>query len=142
MLLGFPANRGEEGGLSAFLRGAGRGFASIRMLFQAARFVALPYQATVTIDLASGRNFNVGTLTGNLTLAFVNTSMVEGWSGTIRLVQDGTGSRTLSISGLGVTVIAPGGTTPAIDATANRVTLIHWLALPGGILRIGGEQVR
>lgn len=142
MLLGHPANRGEESTLAQFMRGVGRGFVSIRMLFQAARFVALPYQATVTIDFATGRNFNVGTLTGNVTLAFANALLVEGWSGTIRLVQDGTGSRTLSISGLNVSVIAPGGVAPPLDPLANRVTLIHWLVLPGAIVRIAGDQVR
>lgn len=141
-MFGFPPGRGDGASLAQLMRGTGRGFASVDDLFLSARFVPVPYAATVTIDLATGRNFAVGALTGNLTLAFANAGLVEGWSGTVLLIQDGTGGRALSINGLGVSVLAPGGAAPAIDTTASRRTLIHWLALPSGLVRIGGEQVR
>lgn len=59
--------------------------------------VALVDGATITIDLATGINFGV-TLGGNRTLAVSNAASVIGRTGRVRIVQDGTGSRTLDTS--------------------------------------------
>lgn len=64
-------------------------------LFDAAAPVSVSYGATVTLDLNTGINFDIGTLTGNITLAnFTNAK--AGQSGLIHFVQDGTGSRIIT----------------------------------------------
>lgn len=63
--------------------------------WSAAAPVAVSYAATVTLDLATGGNFSIGALTGNLTLANPNNAKA-GQSGYIRIPQDATGNRTIS----------------------------------------------
>jgi len=93
-------------------------------LFGAAAPVAVAYAASVTLDLDTGINFDIGTLTGNLTLAnFTNAK--PGQSGVIRLVQDATGGRTLSV---GSNLKRPGGAmslTPTASAS-DRVYYFVW----------------
>lgn len=57
--------------------------------------VSVSYAASVALDLSTGFNFDIGTLTGNITLANPSNAKV-GQSGRIRLTQDGTGSRTIT----------------------------------------------
>lgn len=64
--------------------------------WEAAEPVELTYAASIAPDLATGLNFYV-TLTGNATLAAMTNQKV-GQSGFIRVIQDGTGSRTLDVS--------------------------------------------
>lgn len=56
---------------------------------------SVAYAATVTLDFKTALCFDIGTLTGNITLANPS-NMKAGQSGRIRLTQDGTGSRTIT----------------------------------------------
>ena len=69
--------------------------------------------ATVTLDMAAGAT-NAVTLAGNRTLALTNPK--AGQSVLLRVIQDGTGSRTLSYP---ASVKWPGGTAPTLTTTAN-----------------------
>ena len=85
----------------------------------------------VTLDFTANQNF-VLTLTGNVTLDNPTTEQV-GQSGFIVLIQDGTGSRTLSlgtdyesIGGAGITLSSAASATdiiPYVVAASNRILL-------------------
>lgn len=93
-------------------------------LFDAAAPVSVAYAATVTLDLDDGLNFDIGALTGNITLAnFTNAK--PGQSGVIRMAQDATGGRTLSV---GSNLKRPGGAmllTPTASAS-DRIYYFVW----------------
>jgi hypothetical protein len=86
---------------------------------------------SVTLDFGANQNF-VLTLTGNVTLANPSTEVV-GQSGFIVLIQDGTGSRTVSLgtdyetaSGAGLTLSSAASTTdivPYVVAASGRILL-------------------
>jgi cytoskeletal protein CcmA (bactofilin family) len=86
---------------------------------------------SVTLDFGANQNF-VLTLTGNVTLANPSTEQV-GQSGFIVFIQDGTGSRTVSLgtdyetaSGAGLTLSSAASTTdivPYVVAASGRVLL-------------------
>ena len=86
---------------------------------------------SVTLDFDANQNF-VLTFTGNVTLANPSTEKV-GQSGFIVCIQDGTGSRTLTLgtdyespAGGGITLTTTAGATdivPYVVAAANRVLL-------------------
>lgn len=57
--------------------------------------VSVAYASTVTLNLAAGNNFSIGTLTGAIILANP-TNQRPGQSGAIRLVQDGSGNKTIT----------------------------------------------
>jgi len=78
--------------------------------------------ATITPDLASGCNFAV-TLGGNRTLANPS-NITAGQSGSIFIVQDGTGSRTLS---WGSYWDFPGGTAPTLTTTSGAVDRVDYV---------------
>lgn len=72
---------------------------------------------TVTLDFNTGFNFRLR-LTGNITLA-VPTNMKDGFSaGLIDFIQDGTGSRTLSLNSA---ILTPGDTAPVLSTAANAI---------------------
>ena len=75
--------------------------------------------ATITADFAVTNHFQV-TLGGNRTLANP-TNVVAGQSGAIRVVQDGTGSKTLAY---GSNWKFPAGAAPVLTTTANAVDLL------------------
>jgi len=80
--------------------------------------------ATITPDFAQGTNFTV-TLAGNRTIANPsNLSTAVGQSGSIFLVQDGTGSRTAS---WGSYWDFAGGTAPTLTTTASAVDRIDYV---------------
>ena len=83
--------------------------------------VTLTDAATVATDLSLANNFEV-TLGGNRTLG-APTNVVAGQSGVIRVVQDGTGSRTLAYNSV---FKFPGGTAPTLTTTANAVDLLAY----------------
>ena len=86
--------------------------------------------ATVTPDFAVANNFTL-TLGGNRTLANP-TNLTAGQSGAIYLVQDGTGSRTLSY---GSQYDFEGGTAPTLTTTANAVdVLVYSVRTTGSII--------
>ena len=78
--------------------------------------------ATITPDFADSNNFTV-TLGGNRTLANPS-NLVAGQSGSIFVVQDGTGSRTLAY---GSQYDFIGGTAPTLSTAANAVDRIDYV---------------
>lgn len=78
--------------------------------------------ATITPDFGANQNFTV-TLGGNRTLANPS-NMVVGQTGSIFLVQDGTGSRTLSF---GTSYDFAGGTAPTLTTTASAVDRLDYI---------------
>lgn len=88
---------------------------------QRGSYVTLTDAATIAVDLSLGNNFQV-TLGGNRTLG-APTNVVAGQSGVIRVVQDGTGSRTLAYNSV---YKFAGGTTPTLTTTASAVDLLAY----------------
>jgi hypothetical protein len=88
----------------------------------AVEIATLTDAATITPDFGANQNFTV-TLGGNRTLANP-TNIVVGQTGSIFVVQDGTGSRTLSF---GTYYDFAGGTAPTISTTANAVDRIDYI---------------
>jgi len=78
--------------------------------------------ATITPDFGANQNFTV-TLGGSRTLANP-TNKVVGQTGSIFVVQDGTGSRTLSY---GTDYEFSGGTAPTLTTTASAVDRIDYV---------------
>ena len=78
--------------------------------------------ATITPDFSTNTNFTV-TLGGNRTMANPS-NMAVGQSGSIFVVQDGTGSRTLSWGSYWDFI---NGTAPTLTTTANAVDRIDYI---------------
>ena len=89
---------------------------------QRGTITALTDGATITPDFSASNNFSV-TLGGNRTLANP-TNIVAGQSGVIFVLQDATGSRTLSY---GSYWDFPGGNPPTLTTTASAVDLIAYV---------------
>jgi hypothetical protein len=83
--------------------------------------------ATITPDFALANNFTV-TLEGNRTLANP-TNLTAGQSGSIFIVQDGTGSRTLAY---GSQYDFIGGTAPTLSTAASSVDRIDYVVRTTG----------
>lgn len=79
--------------------------------------------ATITPDFGANQNFTV-TLGGNRTLANP-TNIVAGQTGSIFVVQDATGGRTLSF---GSYFKFPAGTAPTLSSAANAVDRVDYIA--------------
>jgi len=88
----------------------------------AVEIATLTDAATITPDFGANQNFTV-TLGDNRTLANP-TNIVVGQTGSIFVVQDGTGSRTLSF---GTYYDFAGGTAPTISTTAAAVDRIDYI---------------
>ena len=88
---------------------------------QRGEITTLTSGATVTPDFAASNNYTL-TLDQNLTIANP-TNLTAGQSGSIFLVQDGTGSRTLT---LGSSYDFAGGTAPTLTTTASAVDVIAY----------------
>jgi hypothetical protein len=91
---------------------------------------------SVTLDFAANQNF-VLTFTGNVTLANPSTESV-GQSGVIVCIQDGTGSRTLSL-GTDYETAASGGIT--LSTGANDVDVIPYFVKAAGSIQLGAVQL-
>jgi hypothetical protein len=78
--------------------------------------------ANISVDLGANQNFTV-TLAGNRTLDNP-TNIVVGQTGSIFIVQDATGSRTLSY---GTDYEFAGGTAPTLTTTAAAVDRIDYI---------------
>jgi hypothetical protein len=91
---------------------------------------------STTLDFDLYQNF-VLTLTGNLTLANPSTESV-GQSGVIVIIQDGTGSRTLS---LGTDYETAGGAGLTISTAANAVDVIPYFVKASGSIQLGAPQL-
>lgn len=90
-------------------------------MFSAATSVSLADATTITPDGDQGWNFHV-TLGGNRTLG-APTNFKAGQSGRIRIVQDSTGSRTLSFNSAWKFA---GGTDPTLSTAANSVDVLTY----------------
>ncbi len=88
-----------------------------------------------TLDFAANQNFII-TLNGNLTLANPTTEQV-GQSGIIVCIQDGTGSRTLS---LGTDYETAGGAGITLSTAANAVDIIPYFVRASGSIQLGAVQ--
>lgn len=88
---------------------------------QRGAYVSLTDAATVAIDMNLGNQFQV-TLGGNRTLG-APTNVVAGQSGVIRVLQDGSGSRTLAYNAV---FKFPGGVPPVLTTAANSVDLLAY----------------
>ena len=90
---------------------------------------------SVTLDFAANQNF-VLTFTGNVTLANPSTEAV-GQSGIIVCIQDGTGSRTLS---LGTDYETAGGSGITLSTAASAVDVIPYFVKASGSIQLGAVQ--
>ena len=91
---------------------------------------------STTLDFDTYQNF-VLTATGNVTLANPSTESI-GQSGVIILIQDGTGSRTLS---LGTDYETAGGAGLTISTGANSVDVIPYFVKASGSIQLGAPQL-
>ena len=90
----------------------------------------------VTLDFAANQNF-VLTLTGNTTLVNPTTEQV-GQSGFIAFIQDGTGSRTVS---LGTDYETAGSAGLTLTSTASATDLVPYLVVASGRILLGTPQL-
>ena len=88
------------------------------------------------LNFDSFQNF-VLTFTGNVTLANPSTEAV-GQSGIIMIVQDGTGSRTLS---LGTDYETAGAAGLTISTAANSVDIVPYFVQSAGNILLGAPQL-
>ena len=91
---------------------------------------------SVTLDFGTNQNF-VLTLTGNVTLANPSTEQV-GQSGFIVCIQDGTGSRTLS---LGTDYETAGGAGITLSTAASATDIIPYVVAASGRILLGAPQL-
>ena len=90
---------------------------------QSGTVVTLTEIATVAVDLALGNNFTL-TLTGTATDVDAPTNAVAGQSGSIFVVQDATGGRTL---GWNTAWKWAGGTVPTLSTAADAVDRVDYI---------------
>ena len=91
---------------------------------------------SVTLDFQANQNF-ILTLTGNVTLANPSTEAV-GQTGVIVCIQDGTGSRTLS---LGTDYETAGGAGITLSTAASAVDVIPYFVKASGSIQLGAPQL-
>ena len=91
---------------------------------------------SITLNFENNQNF-VLTLTGNVTLANPSTEQV-GQSGFIAFIQDGTGSRTVSLGTDYETAAAAGLT---LTATASATDLVPYLVVAANRILLGTPQL-
>ena len=89
----------------------------------------------VTLDFQASQNF-VLTLTGNVTLDNPSTEAV-GQSGIMVFIQDGTGSRTLS---LGTDYETAGGSGITLSTAASAVDVVPYFVKASGSIQLGAPQ--
>ena len=90
---------------------------------------------SVTLDFAANQNF-ILTLTGNLTLANPTTEQV-GQAGVITFIQDGTGSRTLTLGSQYKTAAGAGIT---LSTAANAVDVVPYFVQSADNILLGAAQ--
>ena len=91
---------------------------------------------SVTLNFTTNQNF-VLTLTGNVTLANPTTEAV-GQSGFIAFIQDGTGSRTVS---LGTDYETAGAAGLTLTSTASATDLVPYLVVAANRILLGTPQL-
>jgi hypothetical protein len=99
--------------------------------------LSVAYAASLTLDLATANNFNIGTLTGNITLNNPS-NQVAGQSGAIKFLQDGTGGRTITY---GTNWKFIGGNKTTLSVTGGALdTLYYYVQASGDILCFLGRD--
>lgn len=98
-------------------------------VWSAAAFVTLTDAATVDVDFSTGFNFEL-TLGGNRTLGNP-TNAKPGQSGVIRIVQDGTGSRTLSYD---TNWLFPNGVAPTLSTAAGASDMLSYVCITSSVM--------
>ena len=91
---------------------------------------------SITLDFTANQNF-VLTLTGNVTLANPSTEQV-GQSGFIAFIQDGTGSRTIT---LGTDYETAAGAGLTLTSTASATDLVPYLVVASNRILLGTPQL-
>ena len=91
---------------------------------------------SVTLDYTTNQNF-VLTMTGNVTLANPTTENV-GQSGFITFIQDGTGSRVLSV---GSQYFCAGGSVIVLSTAANSIDIVPYVVIAAGKICLGAPQL-
>jgi hypothetical protein len=91
---------------------------------------------SVTLDYTANQNF-VLTMTGNVTLANPSTENV-GQSGFISFIQDGTGSRVLSV---GDQYFCAGGAVIVLSTAANSIDIVPYVVIAAGKICLGAPQL-
>ena len=91
---------------------------------------------SVTLNFSTNQNF-VLTLTGNVTLANPSTEAI-GQSGFIAFIQDGTGSRTVS---LGTDYETPAAAGLTLTSTAGATDLVPYLVVASNRILLGAPQL-
>jgi len=91
---------------------------------------------SVTLDFTANQNF-VLTLTGNVTLANPSTEQV-GQAGVIVFIQDGTGSRTVT---LGTDYETPASAGLTLSSTASAVDVVPYFVKASGSIQLGAPQL-
>jgi len=91
---------------------------------------------SITIDFSAHQNF-VLTLTGSVTLANPSTETV-GQAGVFVFIQDGTGSRTLS---LGTDYESPAGGGITLSTAANAVDVVPYFVKAANSIQLGAPQL-
>lgn len=91
---------------------------------------------STTLDFSSYQNF-VLTLTGNVTLANPTTESV-GQSGFIILIQDGTGSRTVS---LGTDYETAGAAGLTLSSAASTTDVVPYIVIAANRILLGAPQL-
>lgn len=91
---------------------------------------------SVTLNFALNQNF-ILTLTGNVTLANPTTEQV-GQSGFITFIQDGTGSRTVS---LGTDYETAGGAGLTLSSTPSATDVVPYIVVASGRILLGTPQL-
>ena len=91
---------------------------------------------SITLDFSADQNF-VLTLTGNVTLANPSTEAV-GQSGFIAFIQDGTGSRTVT---LGTDYETAAGAGLSLTSTASATDLVPYLVVAANRILLGAPQL-
>lgn len=90
----------------------------------------------LTLDFSANQNF-VLTLTGNVTLVNPTTEIV-GQSGFIVFIQDGTGSRTVS---LGTDYETPAAAGLTLSSAASTTDIVPYVTMADGRILLGSPQL-
>ena len=104
----------------------------VAAIWDSAAYVAVSYAATVTLDLSTGYNFNIGALTGGMALANPTNAKV-GQSGLIYTQQDGTGGRTVTY---GSSWKFAYGVAPTFDTAASRVNILSYSVITSTFIMV------
>lgn len=106
--------------------------------YSAADYVALSDAASIAWDMNLGINFSV-TLAGNRTLAFPSNPTFR-QRGTIKITQDATGSRTLTLATSAGFYTESGAALLDIGLDANEVSYVDYFVEESGFIRMVPSQ--